>query len=122
MQGARLRFLPPDDPKLRSTIDVIQRDLDREGWLQRFAMNDGFGEPSVAFVICSFWLVEALAATGRLDEARAVFDRVRVTSSPIGILSEDFDPKTGRMWGNFPPNLFPRWIDSCCLCSFAPME
>lgn len=102
LQMARLRFLPADDPRLRRTIDTIQRELDRDGWLQRYAIDDGFGEPGVAFVICSFWLIEALAATGRREEARVVFDRIHKTMSPLGLLSEDYDPKEPRMWGNFP--------------------
>jgi GH15 family glucan-1,4-alpha-glucosidase len=102
LQMARLRFLPGDDPKLRSTVHVIKKGLDREGWLQRYAVNDGFGLPSVAFVICSFWLVEALAAIGERDEARQVFGRIQTALSPLGILSEDYDPQTNRMWGNFP--------------------
>ncbi len=102
LQMARLRFLPADDPKLRSTIDAIQRELDRDGWLRRYAFNDGFGQPSVAFIICTFWLVDALTTTGRREEARVVFDRILMAQSPLGILSEDFDTKERRMWGNFP--------------------
>lgn len=102
LQMARLRFLPAQDPRLRSTIDSIQRELDRDGWLQRYTFNDGFGHPSVAFIICTFWLVEALAATGRRKEARAVFDRIHRTLSPLGLLSEDYDTNTSQLWGNFP--------------------
>jgi GH15 family glucan-1,4-alpha-glucosidase len=99
---ARLRFLPKDDPKLHSTIDAITKDLIRGDWLLRYQLNDGFGTPTVAFIICTFWLVEALAATGRQAEARNVFDRIRTVVSPLGLLSEDYDAKTQRMWGNFP--------------------
>ncbi|MEO8596932.1 MAG: glycoside hydrolase family 15 protein [Candidatus Solibacter sp.] len=102
LQMARLRFLPASDARLGSTIDAIQRDLDQAGWLHRYSLNDGFGKPTVAFVICTFWLVEALAAAGRRDEARAVFDRIHRAMSPLGLLSEDYDPTTPRMWGNFP--------------------
>jgi GH15 family glucan-1,4-alpha-glucosidase len=56
----------------------------------------------VAFVICTFWLVEALAAAGRRQEARAVFSRIYSALSPLGLLSEDYDPTLSRMWGNFP--------------------
>jgi GH15 family glucan-1,4-alpha-glucosidase len=99
---ARLRFLDCDDPKLIGTIEAIKRELDRDGWLQRYLINDGFGEPTVAFVICTFWLIEALAAIGRKKEARIVFNRVHETMSPLGLLSEDYDTKERRMWGNFP--------------------
>ena len=56
----------------------------------------------VAFVICTFWLIEALSAAGRRAEARAVFERIHGALSPLGLLSEDFDPSLPRMWGNFP--------------------
>jgi GH15 family glucan-1,4-alpha-glucosidase len=102
LQMVRLRFLPTGDPRLGSTIDAIHKDLSRGGWLQRYGLNDGFGKPSVAFVICTFWLIEALAAAGRREEARAVFDRVYGALSPLGLLSEDYDTVAPRMWGNFP--------------------
>ncbi len=102
LQMVRLRFLPANDPKLTGTIDAIHKDLARGGWLQRYSLNDGFGKPSVAFVICTFWLIEALAILGRRDESRAVFDRIYAALSPLGLLSEDYDPAEPRMWGNFP--------------------
>jgi GH15 family glucan-1,4-alpha-glucosidase len=102
LQMVRLRFLPAGDPKLRSTIDAIHKDLARGGWLQRYSLNDGFGKPSVAFIICTFWLIEALAAAGRRAEARAAFDQIYGALSPLGLLSEDYDPVEPRMWGNFP--------------------
>ncbi len=102
LQMVRLRFLPAGDPRLSGTIDAIHKDLARDGWLQRYSLNDGFGTPSVAFVICTFWLIEALAAAGRREEARAMFDRIRRALSPLGLLSEDYDPVAPRMWGNFP--------------------
>lgn len=102
LQMAHLRFLPKSDPRLNSTIDAIHKDLARQGWLQRYSLNDGFGQPTVAFVICTFWLVEALAAAGRREEARAVFDRIYGALSPLGLLSEDYDTTTLSMWGNFP--------------------
>ena len=102
LQMARLRFLADDDPRLCGTIDAITRDLTRDEWLLRYQLNDGFGTPTVAFIICTFWLVEALAAAGRRAEARRVFDRIRGAVSPLGLLSEDYDAKTRRMWGNFP--------------------
>jgi len=102
LQMARLRFLSAGDPRLSSTIDSIHKGLVRGDWLQRYSLNDGFGEPSVAFVICTFWLIEALATAGRREEARALFERIHTALSPLGLLSEDYDPKEPRMWGNFP--------------------
>jgi GH15 family glucan-1,4-alpha-glucosidase len=102
LQMVRLHFLPANDPMLISTVDAIHKDLSMGGWLQRYSLNDGFGKPSVAFVICTFWLVDALAATGHRDEAIATFKRVQEALSHLGLLSEDYDPAEPRMWGNFP--------------------
>ncbi len=70
--------------------------------MQRYSLNDGFGKPSVAFVICTFWLIEALAGTGHRQEARTMFDRIHGALSPLGLLSEDYAPAPPRMWGSFP--------------------
>ncbi|MBI4816779.1 MAG: glycoside hydrolase family 15 protein [Deltaproteobacteria bacterium] len=102
LQAVTLGLLPKSDPRLRATIDAIRKDLDHNGWLRRYRANDGFGTPEVAFMLCSFWEVEALAKVGRADEAKAILERICAVRSPLGLLSEDFDPNTGTMWGNFP--------------------
>jgi GH15 family glucan-1,4-alpha-glucosidase len=102
LQAVTLRFLPPAEPRLHKTVDAIAHGLGRDGWLFRYHNDDGFGRPEVAFVICTFWLVEALAQLGRATEARATMEKVRAALSPLGLVSEDFDPATRRMWGNFP--------------------
>ncbi len=102
LQMATLRLLPADDPRLRDTIDAISKGLSRDGWLFRYRLDDGFGQPTVAFIICTFWLVEALAATGRAAEAKTVMDHVHSALSPLGLLSEDYETSSLRMWGNFP--------------------
>ena len=102
LQTASLRLLPADDPRLRRTIDAIWRDLARGGWLMRYRADDGLGSPTVAFIICTFWLVEALAMTGRTAEARDLLGRARSALSPLGLLSEDYEADGLRMWGNFP--------------------
>jgi GH15 family glucan-1,4-alpha-glucosidase len=99
---ARLRFLDPADPRLIGTVDAIGRELSHEGWLYRYRQDDGFGKPSVAFVICSFWMVEALTVLGRRQEALAMMENIQAKLSPLGLISEDYDPTTGVMWGNFP--------------------
>jgi GH15 family glucan-1,4-alpha-glucosidase len=102
LQMINLRFLPPGDPRMQSTIAAIRRELERDGWLQRYASDDGFGKPTVAFVICTFWLVEALARSGRRVEAAEIFERALGAQSPTGLLSEDWDPTTRTMSGNYP--------------------
>ncbi|MGQ0658315.1 MAG: glycoside hydrolase family 15 protein [Chromatiales bacterium] len=102
LQMASLRFLPSGDPRLNSTVDAISKDLCRNGWLLRYRNDDGLGVPSVAFVICTFWLIEALTATARSNEAMALLNRIHQAMSPLGLMSEDCDVADQRMWGNFP--------------------
>ncbi len=102
LQAITLRFLPPEDPRAVATVDAIRADLDQGGWLRRYRTNDGLGVPSVAFTLCTLWLVEALARLGREPEARAMMEQVRRIHSPLGLLSEDFRAEDGTMWGNYP--------------------
>jgi GH15 family glucan-1,4-alpha-glucosidase len=102
LQMASLRFLPSNDKRLHDTVDAIGKHLIKDGWLFRYQLDDGFGHPTVAFVICTFWLVEALSVLGRQQEAAALFEKVRTVCSPLGLISEDFDPVARKMWGNFP--------------------
>jgi GH15 family glucan-1,4-alpha-glucosidase len=102
LQMATLRFLPAEDRRLHATVDAISNTLSKDGWLFRYRLDDGFGQPKVAFIICTFWLVEALVAIGRADEAKAVMKHVHSALSPLGLLSEDYETTSLRMWGNFP--------------------
>jgi GH15 family glucan-1,4-alpha-glucosidase len=70
--------------------------------MRRYRNDDDFGETTSSFTICSFWWAEALALAGRLDDAVAVFDRVLAFANPVGLFSEDIDPATGALLGNFP--------------------
>jgi len=102
LQMATLRFLPRDDPRLLGTLEAISRELDQEGWTQRYRHDDGFGAPEVAFVLCTLWRVEALAAIGRGREAEQVLAHALGALSPLGLMAEDWDPRGRRQWGNFP--------------------
>ncbi len=102
LQAVTLRLLPPSDPRMHQSVDAIRADLEHHGWLKRYRTNDGFGVPVVAFTLCTFWLVEALAKLGRTEEARVLMERIRSSSSGLGLLSEDIEPLSGVMWGNFP--------------------
>jgi GH15 family glucan-1,4-alpha-glucosidase len=101
LQMAPLRFLPGDHPRLVATVEAIAEGLSRHGWIDRYRIDDGFGHPQVAFVLCTFWLVEALARLGRRDRAAALLDQALRASTPLGLLSEDYDP-AGVLHGNFP--------------------
>jgi GH15 family glucan-1,4-alpha-glucosidase len=102
LQAIALRLFTPDDPRAHATVDAVRSDLGSNGWLHRYRVDDGFGAPTVAFVICTFWLIESLARIGRVAEARALMAEVASVKSPLGLLAEDLDPTTGTMWGNFP--------------------
>jgi GH15 family glucan-1,4-alpha-glucosidase len=99
-------FLPGDDPRVRSTIDVIDRELTVDGLVRRYdpqaAEVDGIGEPEGVFLACSFWMVSALAAAGRRKEAQARFDRLLELANDVGLFSEQYDPAGKRLLGNFP--------------------
>jgi GH15 family glucan-1,4-alpha-glucosidase len=102
LQMATLRFLPSDDDRLRCTIERIRADLSVGGWLLRYRQDDGLGTPQSAFVLCTFWLVEALVTVGRIAEARQLMSLALEALSPLGLLAEDYDPSTQQLWGNFP--------------------
>jgi len=90
------------DPRFVATVDHYAERLTAGGFMQRYRNVDDFGETTSAFTMCSFWWSEALALAGRLDEAVAVFDRVCKHANPLGLMSEDIEPETGALLGNFP--------------------
>ena len=98
----QLRFVGADDPRFIKTVDAIGKNLMRDGFLLRYAQPDDFGAPETSFLVCNFWYVEALTAIGRRDEARALFEKLLAVRNPLGLLSEDYDPKRRELWGNFP--------------------
>ena len=102
LQMVALGFLPPNDTRLQGTIDAVRSRLSQDGWLFRYRLDDGLGQPQVAFTICTFWLIEALAFAGRRVEAAKVMSGVLSALQPLGLLSEDYETSTMRMWGNFP--------------------
>jgi GH15 family glucan-1,4-alpha-glucosidase len=99
---ADIGFLAPEDPRYVATVDAIGRDLRRGDALFRYVAPDDFGEPETSFTICTFWYIDALAATGRADEARAMFERLLACRNHLGLLSEDLAFDDGEPWGNFP--------------------
>jgi alpha,alpha-trehalase len=96
-------FLPPDDPRVLSTIEVIERDLsDERGLILRYRSNDGLGGSEGSFLICTFWLAEAAARAKRVDLARTIFERAIGHANDLGLLAEEVDTETGELLGNFP--------------------
>jgi GH15 family glucan-1,4-alpha-glucosidase len=99
-----LGFLPADDPRVLGTVDAIQRDLTRDGFVERYRGQDVDGLPpgEGVFLPCSFWLVDVLLTLGRRDEAQELFERLLGVSNDLGLLSEEYDPEERRLLGNFP--------------------
>ncbi len=97
-----LGLVAASDPRFIGTLDRISRELRRGGHIMRYSSADDFGLPKTAFTICTLWYIEALAAVGRRDEARAMFEQVLACRNHVGLLSEGIDSKTGELWGNFP--------------------
>jgi GH15 family glucan-1,4-alpha-glucosidase len=97
-----LGIIDARDPRFVSTVRAYERDLVSGGLMQRYRHPDDFGETTSAFTICSFWWAEALALMGELEHAVEVFQRVLRHANPVGLFSEDIDPRTGALLGNFP--------------------
>ena len=99
---AEIGFVRPDDPRYLGTVAAIEQRLKRGRHLLRYNGADDFGAPTMSFTICTFWYIEALAAVGRREEARDIFEHMLASRNHVGLLSEDLDPATGELWGNFP--------------------
>jgi GH15 family glucan-1,4-alpha-glucosidase len=97
-----LGFVAEDDPRFVGTVERIEKILRDGDFLFRYRSEDDFGMPETSFTICTFWYIEALDAIGRHDEARRLFENVLACRNHAGLLSEDLDPKSRELWGNFP--------------------
>ncbi|MFF0746074.1 glycoside hydrolase family 15 protein [Streptomyces sp. NPDC004111] len=104
-------FLPPDDPRVVGTVEAVRAELGREGgFISRYSSDEGSRGHRVdglpggegAFLVCSFWLADALLLIGRVKEARALFERLLSLRNDVGLLAEEYDPVAGRQLGNFP--------------------
>jgi len=102
LQMLDLRFFTPDDPRFVGTLAAVEKALRRGSHMLRYASEDDFGLPVTAFTVCTFWLIEALHLTGRTEEARVLFEEMLSHRTAAGLLSEDMDPVTGELWGNYP--------------------
>ncbi|VVT20134.1 Glucoamylase [Sphingomonas sp. EC-HK361] len=102
IQLLELRFLAPDDPRFIGTLAAVEKGLRRGSTMLRYDTEDDFGLPETAFNFCTFWLIEALYFTGRHEDARALFEEMLTRRTRAGLLSEDIDPVSGELWGNYP--------------------
>jgi GH15 family glucan-1,4-alpha-glucosidase len=96
-------FIPPDDPRMRSTVDrTIEQLTDGRGFVYRYHSEDGLRGGEGTFIICTFWLVDNLAMQGRVDEARSLFERLLTYAGRLGLFSEEIDGMSGHALGNYP--------------------
>ena len=102
---SRVGFVDPKDPIMIATVAAIEQDLVVDGFVRRYrteANDDGIGGPEGVFLMCSFWLVDALVSQGRKAEAEQLFRRLLATGNDVGLFAEQYDPHTREMLGNFP--------------------
>ena len=99
-------FLPPDDPRVIGTVEAVRAELDHGGFVRRYSLErttvDGLPGSEGAFLACSFWLADALAAIGRRADAEELFERLLGLRNDVGLLAEEWDPVAGCQLGNFP--------------------
>ena len=113
----RLGFIAADDPRFIGTVAAIESQLKHGDFVYRYVERDDFGYPENAFLVCTFWYIEALAAMGgaRRKEARALFEKVLAARNRHGLLAEDLDPGTLEQWGNFPQTYCMAGIIDCAI-------
>jgi GH15 family glucan-1,4-alpha-glucosidase len=97
-----LGLIDAKDPRFVSTVDLICKELQRGQHVMRYTGEDDFGLPETAFLVCRFWLIDALSLQGRGEDARQMFEESLQYRNHYGLLSEDVHPATGALWGNFP--------------------
>ena len=112
-------FLPADDPRVRGTLDAIEKHLMRDGFVARYATHpgvDGLPPGEGAFLPCTFWLADNQYLAGRPEAARETFERLLKLRNDVGLLSEEYDPKLGRLVGNFPQAFAHVGLVNTALC------
>ncbi|QHY94798.1 Trehalase [Streptomyces sp. S4.7] len=102
----RYGFLPPDDPRVVGTVDAVRAELGKEGLVHRYSTEgtsvDGLPGGEGTFLVCSFWLADALLMTGRKKEATELYERLLALRNDVGLLAEEYDAALGRQLGNYP--------------------
>jgi GH15 family glucan-1,4-alpha-glucosidase len=105
LQLAAVGFLSPKDPRFRGTVEAVEKELLQDGFVLRYRRtetSDGLGRTEGTFLVCSFWLADAYCLLGRYDDAASLFERLLGVRNDLGLLSEEYDPSSRRLIGNFP--------------------
>ncbi|BAC74147.1 glucoamylase [Streptomyces avermitilis] len=122
----RVGFLPPDDPRVIGTVDAVREELGRDGFVRRYSTDvaevDGLPGDEGTFLVCSFWLADALHRLGRTEEARALFERLVGLCNDVGLLAEEYDPASDRFLGNYPQAFSHLGLVSTALALFGDQE
>ncbi|MGX5187846.1 glycoside hydrolase family 15 protein [Streptomyces avermitilis] len=122
----RVGFLPPHDPRVIGTVDAVREELGRDGFVRRYSADvaevDGLPGDEGTFLVCSFWLADALHRLGRTVEARALFERLVGLCNDVGLLAEEYDPASDRFLGNFPQAFSHLGLVSTALALFGDQE
>ena len=108
-------FLAADDPRFVATVSAIEQRLKVGDYIFRYTKTDDFGQPETAFLVCTFWYINALQAIGRREDARALFEKLLSRRTRLGLLSEDIDPESGQLLGNFPQTYSMVGIITCAM-------
>ena len=98
-------FLPVEDPRMKGTIEAVQRELTREGFVYRYHVgesDDGLAGEEAPFLFCNFWLVDCLALQGKTEEATELFEKTLAVANDLGLLAEEYDLDHKRLLGNYP--------------------
>lgn len=117
-----LGLISATDERFTKTVDVIGRELGRNGFIMRYVAEDDFGAPETGFLVCQFWYIDALAACGRTGQARELLTDLLAKRNAYGLLSEDIHPGTGHLWGNIPQTYSMAGIVNSCMTLSRPWE
>jgi GH15 family glucan-1,4-alpha-glucosidase len=108
-------FIDPADTRFTQTLTALESTLCDGPFMRRYEAPDDYGRPETAFNVCTFWRIDALARTGRADQAREIFETVLARCNHVGLLSEDLAPASGELWGNFPQTYSMVGIVNCAV-------
>jgi GH15 family glucan-1,4-alpha-glucosidase len=119
---AEVGFLDARDQRFVRTVQALEHNLCDGPFVRRYEAPDDYGRPETAFLVCSFWRIDALARIGRAEQAREIFDALLAHRNHVGLLSEDIVPASGELWGNFPQTYSMVGIVNCAMRLSRPWD